>query len=197
MAIHVPGYRPKNSRINQVNRSRRNVVAVLSLTAMVDMFTVLTVFLLQNYNPETGAVLELPPEVTLPKAAKAKELKPAHVVVITQKEVQFEKQVIATLDQIKGSEELLIVSLHDRLKNAIELKRVEHTQGIGSKLQKALDAAKSRDSIDPESYRKMTIQADKSVDFEIIKKVMHTANEAGANEINFAILQKDSDSTRK
>ena len=197
MAIHVPGYRPKNSRINQVNRSRRNIVAVLSLTAMVDMFTVLTVFLLQNYNPETGAVLELPPEVTLPKASKSKELKPAHVVVITKKEVLFEKQVIATLEQIKATEGLLIPSLQERLKQAIEAKRNEYTQGLGSKLQKAIDAAKSRDRVDPESYRKMTIQADKSVDFEVIKKVMHTANEAGTNEINFAILQKDAEVTNK
>lgn len=47
MPIHVPGHRNRSGR--QKKPVKRNAVAVLSLTAMVDMFTVLTVFLLQNY----------------------------------------------------------------------------------------------------------------------------------------------------
>ena len=45
MAIYVPG---KRDRRGVRAGAKRNVVAVLQLTAMVDMFTVLVVFLLQK-----------------------------------------------------------------------------------------------------------------------------------------------------
>ena len=83
MAIHVPGYRSRSHQVHQ-SGGKRSVVAVLSLTAMVDMFTVLTVFLLQNYNPDTGAVLDIPAEVRLPQASKHKEVKPSHVVTVSR-----------------------------------------------------------------------------------------------------------------
>lgn len=190
MAIHVPGYRPRNHRVVHHNGAKKNIVAVLSLTAMVDMFTVLTVFLLQNYNPETGAVLEMPQELVLPQASKHRELEPAHVVVISGKEISFEKQVIASTAAVRGSPELLIAGLHDRLKRSIEIKYREKTEGLGVKFQNAIDAAKSRKAVDDREYSKVTIQADKSVEFDVIKKIMHTVSEAGASEINFAILQK-------
>jgi biopolymer transport protein ExbD len=36
---------------------------------------------------------------------------------------------------------------------------------------------------------KITIQADKSVDFLTVKKVMYTVTEAGIAEINFAVIK--------
>ena len=60
MAIFVPGKRSrKNSRAVPAKRS---AVAVLQLTAMVDMFTVIVVFLLQSY-ATTDQILPLPEAV--------------------------------------------------------------------------------------------------------------------------------------
>jgi hypothetical protein len=56
MPIHPPGERFRYSRLLRKKKGKRDVAAVLQLTAMVDMFTVLVVFLLQNYNV-TGQVL--------------------------------------------------------------------------------------------------------------------------------------------
>ena len=50
MAIHRPGERFRYHNILSKRKGKRGVTAVLSLTAMVDMFTVLAIFLLQNYN---------------------------------------------------------------------------------------------------------------------------------------------------
>ena len=88
MPIHPPGERFRYSRLLSKKKGKRSVVAILSLTAMVDMFTVLVVFLLQNYNA-TGQVIYIPKEVTLPKAERIKELKPAVVVTISTKEILF------------------------------------------------------------------------------------------------------------
>ncbi|MES2857036.1 MAG: adventurous gliding motility protein S, partial [Bdellovibrionota bacterium] len=63
MPIYAPGRRDRHNR--PLKGSGRKIVAMLSLTAMVDMFTVLAVFLLQNYQT-TGEIIELSEEVVLP-----------------------------------------------------------------------------------------------------------------------------------
>jgi biopolymer transport protein ExbD len=37
-------------------------------------------------------------------------------------------------------------------------------------------------------FRRVTVQADKKIDFLTIKKIMYTVTEAGAEEINFAVM---------
>ena len=59
-------------------------------------------------------------------------------------------------------------------------------------LKAAVDKTKPGDSgEDPNDYRRITVQADKSVDFLTIKKVMFTLYEAGAAEINFAVMKDE------
>ena len=192
MAIHVPGYRSSNKRLRKMKSGKRSVVAVLSLTAMVDMFTVLTVFLLQNYNPDTGAVLDIPAEVQLPQATRHKELSPAHVITISNSGISFEKQKVFSLEEARQGDTLLLPRLKTIIERAIAQTFREHTESLGARFQDAVDAAKARSREDSQSYRKVTIQADKGVDFVFIKKVMHTASEAGAGEVNFAVLEKES-----
>ena len=190
MAIRVPGYRTHFGR-RSVGSSNRGVVAALSLTAMVDMFTVLTVFLLQNYNPDTGAVLDIPAEVNLPQASKHEEVLPSHVITITHEYITFDKEKVISLQQVAEQEDLLLVNLRDRLERAIQAKFREQTEGLSNQLKTALDQAKSRPKKDSNAYRKVTIQADRDIEFRIIKKVMHSASEAGASEINFAVMVRD------
>lgn len=99
MAIQRPGERHRYHNILSKRKGKRDVTALLSLTAMVDMFTVLVIFLLQNYNT-TGEILYIPKEVVLPKASSVKELKPAHVVTISAKEILLDKDVVATFDEV-------------------------------------------------------------------------------------------------
>ncbi|MGZ6480198.1 MAG: ExbD/TolR family protein, partial [Bdellovibrionales bacterium] len=79
MPIHVPG---KRNRHGKMGGGKRSAVVALNMTAMVDMFTVLCVFLLQNY-ATTNQVLPMPEKVDLPAAHEVKELKPSNVVVIS------------------------------------------------------------------------------------------------------------------
>src|SRR5687768_13979705 len=119
MAIYVPGRRNRHNRPR--GRGRRNVVAMLSLTAMVDMFTVLAVFLLQNYNT-TGEVIELSDEVTLPKANKVRELKPATVVVISKGKILVDKLQVATIDEAKALPEIAVLpNLQARVEDAFRV----------------------------------------------------------------------------
>jgi biopolymer transport protein ExbD len=50
------------------------------------------------------------------------------------------------------------------------------------------------DTEDPNAWKKVTIQADKSIDYLTLKKIMYSIYEAGGGPINFAVakdLSKD------
>jgi biopolymer transport protein ExbD len=188
MPIHAPGKRDRKNRI--AGRSR-NLVALLSLTAMVDMFTVLVVFLLQNYNT-TGQVLYIPKEVQLPKASSTKELKPAHVITVSEKEVLLDSVSVATFTEVKEQKDWMIRSLYNKVVDALRQDDVDYQNGLRNSLKNVVQGAKTGGSAIPdESRRKVTVQADKAIDFLSIKKVMYTATEAGVVEINFAVIQKE------
>jgi biopolymer transport protein ExbD len=189
MPIHKPGERYRYSNLLRRGKGKREVAAVLQLTAMVDMFTVLVVFLLQNYNV-TGQVLYIPKEVVLPKAEKIKELKPAVVVTISDKEVLLDKNRVITADELRKQEAWMIDPLHKGLVEALKVAREDYEKSLQTKLQSAVDAARGENDKDKTPWNKVTIQADKGIDFLTVKKVMYTVTEAGAGEINFAVSKE-------
>ena len=189
MPIHPPGERYRYSNHLRKKKGKREVAAVLQLTAMVDMFTVLVVFLLQNYNV-TGQVLYIPKEVTLPKAEKIKELKPAVVVTISDKEVLLDKNQVITADALKKQESWMIDPLHKGLVEALKKAQDDYEKSLQTKLQSAVDAARGENEKDKTPWNKVTIQADKGIDFLTVKKVMYTVTEAGTDEINFAVSKE-------
>jgi biopolymer transport protein ExbD len=194
MAIFRPGERHRYHNILKKNRGKRGVTAMLSLTAMVDMFTVLVIFLLQNYNT-TGEVLFIPKEVVLPKAANVKELKPAFVVTISNKEILLDKTRVATFDEVKGNEEWMIKNLFEPLKAALDKAKAERELSLRGKVKGVVDNARGQAEPDENLWRKITIQSDKDVDFLTVKKVMFTVTEAGAGEINFAVMKRTNEPT--
>jgi biopolymer transport protein ExbD len=189
MAIFRPGERHRYHNILSKRRGKRGVTAVLSLTAMVDMFTVLVIFLLQNYN-STGEILYIPKEVVLPKATMVKELKPAYVVTISNKEILVDRTPVATFDEVKNNSEWMIQKLFDVLKAGLAQKKAEQDASLKNKFQEVVNTARGQEKEDPNAWRKITIQSDKDVDFLTVKKVMFTVVEAGAGEINFAVMKR-------
>lgn len=189
MAIHRPGERFRYHNILSKRKGKRAVTALLSLTAMVDMFTVLVIFLLQNYNT-TGEILYIPKEVTLPKASTVKELKPAFVVTISNKEILLDRDVVATYDQVAAQEDFKIQSLYDRLQAALQKAEMEQQAKLQNKIRDVVDTARGEKDEDPNAWKKITIQCDKGIDFLTVKKVMYTVTDAGAGEINFAVTKQ-------
>lgn len=189
MPIHSPGKKFRNYRLLSRRGGKREVVALLSLTAMVDMFTVLVIFLLQNYN-FTGEVLYIPKEVTLPKATKIKELKPAVVVTISSKEILVDKTSIIGYEALKAQQDWLIQPLQAKLVEAIQTARQAFEKKLQNQLKAVVDTPKDGKGPDTTPWNKVTIQADKGIDFLTVKKVMYTVTEAGAGEINFAVTKE-------
>jgi biopolymer transport protein ExbD len=192
MAIFAPGKRVHGHgrRGGRLASAKRNAVAVLQLTAMVDMFTVMTVFLLQNY-ATTNQVLPLDESVNLPQAQEVKELKPSNVVVLTTDGLSINNVKVADFHTIKEQQDWLIKPLAENIQKLIQDGDAKKAS-MPNKIRDAVAEAKgSQNQKDPgDDYRKITVQADKTIDFLTVKKVMYTVTEAGVQEINFAVLKK-------
>jgi biopolymer transport protein ExbD len=186
MPIFVPGIRDRHNRARR--GSSRNIVATLSLTAMVDMFTVLVVFLLQNYNV-TGAAIEVDDAVQLPQASEVRELKPAHVVVVSKDNILVDSEIIAKFADVREQQDWNIVNLYNKLQEKFKADK-EKAGVLGlNKVKQTIDQTKVSGDAESEDYLRVSLQADKAIDVLSIKKVMSTIQNAGATEINFAVLK--------
>ncbi len=188
MAIHRPGERHRYHNILKRRKGKRGVTAMLSLTAMVDMFTVLVIFLLQSYNT-TGEILYIPKEVTLPKANRVADLKPAVVVTVSSKEVLIDRTPVATFDEVKANTDWVIPRLRDEVRVLLEKAKAETDAKIQNKLKNVVDKTLGNEEIDPNAWRRVTLQADKDIDYLTLKKIMYSVYEAGGGPINFAVAK--------
>lgn len=188
MAIHKPGDRHRYHNILKRRKNKRGVTATLSLTAMVDMFTVLVIFLLQNYNT-TGEIIFIPKEVTLPKAERVNELKPALVITVSAKEIMVDNNVAATFDEVKNSPDWTIPNIRDQVRFILQKNKAEQDAKLQNRVKTVVDNTVGKPQDDPDRWKKVTLQADKDIDYLTLKKVMYSIYEAGGGPINFAVAK--------
>lgn len=190
MPIRVPGKRSRGRR--KINTGKRDPVALLSLTPMVDMFTVLVVFLLQHF-VVTGTPIEIYEDITLPDAAQTKPLKPTNVITINKDRILFNNEEVMSFSDF-NDQGWWIMDLSKKVKAAIESGEKE-TQNVANRLKTVIkkavreDEKKDEEEETPQHLR-LTVQADRDIDFLSVKKVMFTAMQSGIVEINFAVVQK-------
>ncbi len=181
MPVHVPGPRLGNSIPFQHlggkgSHGRKGVYASLNLTAMVDMMTMLVVFLLASFSA-SGEILMSQKGLELPAGINDKDLERAPIVSITKDAISFEGATVADPRTISEdtSLEWKIVELYDRL----QLERYEF----------------ERQDIPEEQKTKMrgliVLQADKSTEAKVLNRVMKTAYAAEYPNIMFAITKKN------
>lgn len=189
MAIFRPGERFRYHGILSRRKGKRELVAMLSLTAMVDMFTVLVIFLLQNFSGEEQMLI-LHKDIQLPRAERIKDLRPAFVVTISNKEVLLDKELVASTEQVKAQSDWMITRLYDLTQQGLAQSKADYESKLQNKIRSVVENAKGEKPEDLNSWNKITVQADKSIDILTVKKVMYTISEAGAGEINFAVMKQ-------
>jgi biopolymer transport protein ExbD len=145
--------------------------AELNLTSMVDMLTILTVFLLQTFSA-SGELLSVQKNIVLPEARNWKDLEQAPIIAVSKDSVTLNGHMVADASAVTAdnSADWKIVELHDTL---VTLKN-------NFKLLHPSDEWKGL----------VIVQADKGVDFKLIKKVMYSCSIAGYQNVNFAVQQK-------
>src|SRR5512145_417754 len=176
MAIVQPGKRPakrfEKSKIlgGKMGGGHKATNAELNVVPMVDMMTMLVIFLLNQFS-STGEVLYMQKDIKLPDAKHGQMIEIAPVVAVSANQIVVTGQKVADVaDLDRDSGYLNIPALEERLRD--EKKRWEFIhQSDGAKW----------DGI-------VNIQADTKVPFRIVKRVMYSCGVAGYFNLNFAAL---------
>jgi len=150
----------------------KSVYAELNLTSMVDMLTILVVFLLQTFSA-SGELLSVQKNITLPEAVNFKDLEQAPIIAISRDSVTLNGENKADAAELNkdSSIDWKIPQLHDDLvvlKNNFKLLHPDPAEWKGI----------------------VIVQADKAVDFKVVKKVMYTCAVAGYMNVNFAVQSR-------
>ncbi len=159
----------RNSR--RMKRMSRNRVRItkMNLTSLMDVFTILVFFLLVN--SATTEVLETPKRIALPESVIESKPRETVVIFVSPNEVMVQGEAVVLVDDILTMNGEDIAPIAERLD---ELSA--NVIGVSTKV-----VAESQE---------VTILADKSVPFNVVKKVMSTCTGKGYGRISLAVMQK-------
>jgi biopolymer transport protein ExbD len=179
MPIVQPGKRPakrlQKSKVfgGKLAGGRKSVNADLNVVPMVDMMTMLVIFLLQQFSA-TGEVLYMQKDIKLPEAQHGQTIEVAPVIAISAEHVVVTGQKVADVRELEADQLLNIQPLEERLRDE----------------KKRWDFIHQNDPDRDKSWKgDVNIQADVKVPFRILKRVMFSAAQAGYYNVNFATLE--------
>lgn len=160
----------KDARAMRLQRraKRHKAQATLSLTSLMDIFTILVFFLLVNSdNPA-----KLPPvdAIQLPVSLAESAPKQNLVVMVTKTDVLVQDVKVASIAEVLGTETALIPALAEELK-----------------YRSAKSAAPLNEQGLPE--REVTILSDKDTSYKALRKVMATLSDNDYSKISFGVLK--------
>lgn len=141
--------------------------AGMMLTSLMDIFIVLVLYLLVNQG--TGVELDPPEHVVLPTSGVDTAPRQSVVIALSERDVRVQGQAVVSMADVVASDELEIASI----RQAIEQ--------IKAQAEQRQDQAGMRTEV--------TIVADQSVPFKVLKKVMLSSSNAGYGKISFAVNQ--------
>jgi len=143
----------------------------LRLTSMIDMFTILLVFLLQSFSAE-GEIMSVSSDLRLPESTAKKPPKASPILIVTQEWLILDGRPIEKIEVVNSLTGNLIPTLGAQLS---DIKAFSSSLG-------ALDATRGFKG-------EITIQGDREVPFSLLKKIMFTCGQEGYNNMLLAVNQ--------
>jgi len=141
----------------------------LNLIPLIDILSVMVAFLLV-YSTEVE-VIQNSKGIEIPQSIAQTAPKQSVVVMITKTDLFVQGEFIATVADIRAEQTPLVGPLRAALKRPLL---------VGGEMS-ARDVAQ----------REITIMADKSLPYEVLKRVMATCTDADYGRISLAVIQKE------
>lgn len=98
------------ARAHAKKKSRKTMLLALSLTSMVDMFSLLVIFLLQTFST-SPEMLMVSKDVVLPSAQTGHEIVDAPVLSIAQDGIYLDQKLVGNVDQVLKNPDNLMSKL--------------------------------------------------------------------------------------
>jgi len=151
--------------------------ASLNLTAMMDGFTIILVFLITLFSAD-GQLLTNAENLVLPNSES--KMKPQEVnlqLAVTNDMILLDNAAVVPTEDVRNipQEEAdpIISKLEERLKACLAMEEEMVRMG-------ALNAVQGR----------IIVQVDKNIDFDVVFKIMNTCGKVGYNNMNFAVMER-------
>ncbi len=159
----------KRARRTAQHHLRRATEVELNLIPLIDIMSVMVAFLLvYSANVE---VIQNSQGVQIPQSVAQEQPKQSVVVMITKEHLFVQGEVVMTVAEIREAKTPLIERLRAVLERPLLL-----TDGVAEDL----------------ATREITVLADKSLPYEVVKRVMSTCTREGYGRISLAVLEKES-----
>ena len=158
-------------RKKRMSRSRRRGGSTgMMLTSLMDIFTVLVLYLIVNQG--TGVTLDAPKTVRIPESVVETAPRRSVVMAVSNSEVLIQGVTIVTVADVLESKQDYIEPVRQEMLRIKNLAAEQGDKGISESSE-------------------ITILADKGVPFKILKKLMSTSSSAGFDKISLAVNQKE------
>ena len=155
-------------RIERMSRNRVKITK-MPLTSLMDVFTILVFFLLVNSG--SVEIMEAPKDVSLPVSTVETKPRETVVIFISPEEVLVQGRLVAR-----------VVDILDKKDGAID--------PITAQLAKLKESVIGDRTAAVAGSDEVTILADKSVPFAVIKTIMSTCTNEGYEKVSLAVIQQ-------
>lgn len=161
----------RNSRrIKRMSRNRGKI-AKMNLTSLMDVFTILVFFLLVNSG--SVEILDAPKEVTLPESRVETKPRETVVIFVSKDQVLVQGEAVALVEDILNGEP-------------------ESMDPITWRLAELKESIVGPSTLAVAGSQEVTILADRSIPFTVIRQIMSTCTGEGYENVSLAVIQKAS-----
>ena len=174
-----------------LNKARRpSEPAGLSITSMMDMMTIILVFLLKSYSTQDISIAPSE-DLELPVSTVQKAPEMAVNVVVSKKNIVVDGVPVLSLEKAPDPDN----PGQSRLQIPEDQKNGQLIDALLDELSKKADTAKNigaqSGSSEHEFKGRLLIQCDKTLPFEILRQVMYTAGQAQFSEFKFVVYKQE------
>lgn len=145
-----------------------------SLTSMMDMMTIILVFMIKNIDAEGQLVTQAENLVLPVSTSKVQPKEVSLTVVVDNNYVVVDNSKIVTTDEVLQQEDLLVARVDSVLKERRKTEQ-EHALAAGLPADEAGN---------------IIVQIDKNIPYDAMYKVMATCGFSGYTNIAFAVMMK-------
>jgi biopolymer transport protein ExbD len=159
---------PKRARRMELHQVRRERDVELNLIPLIDIMSVMVAFLLV-YSADVE-VIQNSKGVQVPQSIAAEKPKESVVVMITKDQLFVQGELVTSIAEIRAARTPQVNAL-----SAVLARPMLGNVGTADEL----------------ASREITVMADKSLPYDVVKRVMSTCTREGYGRISLAVLEKE------
>lgn len=166
---------PNPRLARQARKARGGGEAKLNITSMMDMFTIILVFLLKSFSTQ-GQLVTPATGLLLPTSTVERNANPALSIRISSTTIAVEDKLVVGPDEfgkILDQKEFLIAPLSEVLQKYAD------------------EARKAAEMFNQDFSGEISIQGDVEVPYSILTRVMYTCGQAGYPVMNLVVYRQE------